>query len=165
MNKQDKLRWLAREYGVMVLRELPTDADLQILDTPARVFDYWQANVAGNPYLNPDVECFVVMLLNARRRVTGHQMVSMGTLDTILVHPREVFRLAIMQAASAIVVAHNHPSGDPAPSEADIKVTRDLIKAGQIIKIEVLDHIIVGRQSPERVQPWCSLRELGYFYS
>jgi DNA repair protein RadC len=59
---------------------------------------------------------------------------------------------------------HNHPSGDPTPSEADIKVTRDLIRAGQLLKLEVLDHIIVGAVSPERPKPYASLRELGYFY-
>jgi len=78
-------------------------------------------------------------------------------MDTILVHPREVFRLAVAASASAMVLAHNHPSGDPTPSEADVKVTRDLIRAGQILKIEVLDHIIIGNPNHN------SLRALGYF--
>ncbi len=91
------------------------------------------------------------------------QKISQGTLDTILVHPREVFRTAIAAGASAIVLAHNHPSGDPAPSEADIRVTRDLIRAGQILKIEVLDHVILGRRSLERARDYVSLRELGCF--
>jgi DNA repair protein RadC len=79
-------------------------------------------------------------------------------MDTILCHPREVFRLAIMASAAAIIIAHNHPSGESTPSEADIKITRDLIRAGQLLKIEVLDHII-GNPSHT------SLRNLGYFYS
>jgi hypothetical protein len=66
------------------------------------------------------------------------------------VHPREVFKAAIAANAAAVVLAHNHPSGDPTPSEADIKVTRDLIRAGQLLKIEVLDHVIIGRATPER---------------
>ena len=111
------------------------------------------------------VETFRVLLLNTRRRLMDIQTVSNGTLDTILVHPREVFRGAIASNASAIIIAHNHPSGDPAPSEADIKVTRDLIRAGQLLKIEVLDHVIVGRATPERPKDYSSLRELGYFYS
>ena len=86
-------------------------------------------------------------------------MVSIGTLDTILVHPREVFRVAVITAAAAVVLLHNHPSGEPTPSEADIKVTRDLIRAGQLMKIEVCDHIIVGNPNH------CSLRGLGYFHS
>ena len=62
-----------------------------------------------------------------------------------------------------IVLMHNHPSGEPTPSEADIKVTRDMIRAGQLIKIEVLDHVIIGQPSPERTRDNCSLRESGYF--
>jgi DNA repair protein RadC len=85
--------------------------------------------------------------------------VSIGTLDTILVHAREVFRGAIIAAAAAVVVMHNHPSGESTPSEADIKVTRDLIRAGQLLKIELLDHVIIGQNRHQ------SLRELGYFYS
>ena len=81
------------------------------------------------------------------------------TLDTILVHPREVFRVAIALSAAAVVLMHNHPSGEPTPSEADIKVTRDLIRAGQLLKIEVCDHVIVGHNRHQ------SLREMGFFYT
>ena len=112
-----------------------------------------------------EVERFQVVLLNTRRKLIRVDRISQGTLDTILVHPREVFRLAIAANASAIVLVHNHPSGDPTPSEADIKVTRDLIRAGQLLKIEVLDHIIIGRRTAERAKDFVSLRELGYFYS
>jgi DNA repair protein RadC len=80
-------------------------------------------------------------------------------MDTILCHPREIFRLAVVASAAAIVIAHNHPSGDSTPSEADIKITRDLIRAGQLLKIELLDHIILGQPSHT------SLRGLGYFYA
>jgi len=110
-----------------------------------------------------EVEHFQVVLLNTRRKLIRVDQVSQGTLDTILVHAREVFRSAISASASAIVLAHNHPSGDPTPSEADIKVTRDLIRAGQVLKIEVLDHVILGRRSQERARDYVSLRELGYF--
>lgn len=147
------------EYKVTTLRECPTPENLQLCDTPDRAAEYWRMHVPANPYFTPEVECFGVLLLNTRRRVKGHQLISTGTLDTILVHPREVFRLAIIANAAAIVLAHNHPSGEPTPSEADIKVTRDMIRAGQLLKIEVLDHVIMG--NPKH----CSLRELGYFYS
>ena len=80
-------------------------------------------------------------------------------MDTILVHPREIFRLAIMTAASAVIALHNHPSGESSPSEADIKVTRDLIRAGQLLKLELLDHVIIGHGN------FSSLRSLGYFYA
>jgi DNA repair protein RadC len=100
-----------------------------------------------------------------RRRPIGLEVISNGTLDTILVHPREVFRPAVILSAAAIILCHNHPSGDPEPSAADIKVTRELIRAGQVLKIEVLDHIILGRASTERPYDYASLRELGHFYT
>jgi DNA repair protein RadC len=111
------------------------------------------------------VETLQVLLLNTRHKLIRVEEISDGTLDTILVHPREVFKSAIAANAAAIVLVHNHPSGDPTPSEADIKVTRDLIRAGQLLKIDVLDHIILGRPTAERAKDYCSLRELGYFYA
>jgi DNA repair protein RadC len=147
------------EYKVTPLRECLTPESLQMCDTPDRAAEYWQRHVATHPHFNPECECFVVLMLNTRRRVKGHYLVSIGTLDTILVHPREVFRLAIMTSAAALVLMHNHPSGESSPSEADIKVTRDLIRAGQLLKIEVLDHVIVGRPNHT------SLRELGFFHT
>jgi DNA repair protein RadC len=143
---------LARLMAKEMWRESPT------LDTPERVADLLRE--ANRPY---EVECFQAVLLNTRRRLIRVERISQGTLDTILVHPREVFRLAIAANAAALVLVHNHPSGDPTPSEADIKVTRDLIRAGQLLKIEVLDHVILGRQTQERPKDYISLRELGYF--
>ena len=131
-----------------------------VLDTPDRI-----AGLLREQNLAYTVESLQVVFLNTRRRMIGVQTISQGTLDTILVHPREVFAAAISKRASAIVLVHNHPSGDPSPSEADIKVTRDLIRAGQLLKIEVLDHVIIGRATPERMKDYASLRELGYFYS
>jgi antirestriction protein ArdC/proteasome lid subunit RPN8/RPN11 len=148
-----------KEFKVVALRECPSPESMQICETPDNAADYWRLHVATSPQFNPECECFVVILLNTRRRVKGHQLVSIGLLDTILVHPREVFRAAVVSSAAAVVLMHNHPSGDPTPSEADIKVTRDLIRAGQLMKIDVLDHVIVG--NPKRA----SLRELGYFYN
>jgi DNA repair protein RadC len=145
-----------QEWKLISLRECPTPEDLQLCDTPDRAAAYWREHIGTHPFFNPECECLVVMILNTRRRIKGHCFISIGTMDTILVHAREVFRLAIVAAAHAILIAHNHPSGDPTPSEADIRVTRDLIRAGQLLKIEVLDHVIVGGQKH------CSLRELGY---
>jgi DNA repair protein RadC len=130
-----------------------------VLDTPERIADLLREE---NRLYN--VEHFQVVLLNTRRKLIRVEQISQGTLDTILVHPREVFKLAIAANASAVVLVHNHPSGDPTPSEADIKVTRDLIRAGQLLKIDVLDHIIIGSRTPERQKDYASLRELGYFF-
>lgn len=138
---------------------------LQLCDTPDRAALYWNHHIKTHPYYTPDREYFVVLFLNVRRKVKGHCVVSIGLLDTILVHPREVFRAAIVACSSAVVLMHNHPSGDPTPSEADIKVTRDLIRAGQLLKMEVLDHVIMGQPSSESPHAYVSLRELGYFYS
>ena len=130
-----------------------------VLDTPDAV-----ASLMREETRLRNAEVFQVLLLNTRRRLVGEPIkISDGTLDTILVHPREVFRPAIAASAAALVLVHNHPSGDPTPSEADIKVTRDLIRAGQLLKIEVLDHVILGRATQERPKDYVSLRELGYW--
>ena len=128
-----------------------------IMDTPERVADYLRETVRTY-----QVETFHVILLNTRRRLIGVQHISQGTLDTLLVHAREVFRPAITRNAHGLVLLHNHPSGDPTPSEADIRITRDLVRAGQLLKIEVLDHVILGRRTEERARDYVSLRELGY---
>jgi DNA repair protein RadC len=146
-----------KEFKVVRLRECPMPCEMFLCDTPDQVVEYYTAHVKTDLRFNPDVECFYVLFLNTRRRLLGHLLISTGTMDTLLVHPREVFRAAIIQAAAAICLVHNHPSGESNPSEADIKVTRGLIRAGQLLKIEVLDHVIMG--NGER----SSLRELGYF--
>ena len=145
---------LARRMAQEIRGESPT------LDTPDRIADLLRED--NRAY---DVENFQVVLLNTRRKLLSIEKISKGTLDTILVHPREVFRHAIASNAAALVLVHNHPSGDPTPSEADIKVTRDLIRAGQLLKIDVLDHVILGRVTEERSKDYASLRELGYFYA
>ena len=111
------------EYKVTTLREWPTPDVLQLCDTPDKAAEYWRLHIASQPHFNPECECLAVLILNTRRKVKGHHLVSIGTMDTLLVHPREVFRLAIVTAASALIVMHNHPSGESTPSDSDIKVT------------------------------------------
>ena len=139
-------------------RELARESPL--LDSPDRVADLLREE---NRF--QEVERFQVVLVNTRRRLLRVEQISQGTLDSILVHPREVFCAAIAARAAAVILVHNHPSGDPTPSDADIRVTRDLIRAGQLLKIEVLDHIILGRRSEQRPKDFVSLKELGHFYS
>src|SRR5271170_1382231 len=131
-----------------------------VLDNPENV-----VRLLREQNLLKSVETLQVLLLNTRHKLIRVEEISDGTLDTILVHPREVFKMAIAANAAALVLVHNHPSGDPTPSYADVKVTRDLIRAGQLLKIEVLDHVILGRRSQERAKDYASLRELGYFYA
>jgi DNA repair protein RadC len=145
---------LARKMAEELRRESP------VLDNPEAV-----VRLMREENRLKEVETFQALLLNTRRRLIRFHEISDGTLDTILVHPREVFRPAIAANAAAIVLVHNHPSGDPTPSEADIKVTRDLIRAGQLLKIDVLDHVIIGRATPDRPKDYVSLRELGHFYT
>lgn len=91
-----------------------------------------------------DREHFRALLLNAKNQVIGQEVISIGTLNSSAVHPRELFKNAIKRSAAAIILIHNHPSGDPSPSREDIEVTRRLIEVGHLIGIEVLDHLIIG---------------------
>ena len=160
-NPPTKLRrtYVPKEWKIVPLRECPLPQAMHLCDTPEKAAAYWNQHIPNNPYFDRDRECFVVIILNTRHRVRGHQFLSMGTMDTILVHPRDVFRLAIVANAAGIVVMHNHPSGETSPSDADVRVTRDLIRAGQILKIELLDHLIMGHSTSHS-----SLRSLGFFH-
>ena len=89
-------------------------------------------------------EQFFVLLLDGRHRLKGRVRISLGTLNASLVHPREVFRQAIRESAAALILVHNHPSGDPAPSREDREVTRRLVEAGRVIGIRVIDHVVVA---------------------
>lgn len=91
-----------------------------------------------------DREAFVVLLLDVKHRIIAEEVISIGILDGALIHPREVFKAAIAASAAAVIVAHNHPSGDPHPSGADREVTARLRKAGELLGIPLLDHVIVG---------------------
>lgn len=92
-------------------------------------------------------EVFKVLLLDARNKLIKEVTVSEGSLTASIVHPREVFRCAIMEAAAAVILVHNHPSGDETPSHDDIAITKQLVEAGKLIDIRVLDHIIVGHRT------------------
>jgi DNA repair protein RadC len=151
------------EFRALRLRDIPYDSPMA--DNPERIAQFARAAMAGAAWYNGEVEQLVCVSLSTRRRITGFWLVSCGTLDTILCHPREVFRTAVLVNAASLVLVHNHPSGDPTPSEADVKVTRDLIRAGQVVKIEVVDHVILGHVQSANGRGYTSLRELGYFYS
>ncbi len=90
-------------------------------------------------------EHFKLILLNARNKILGVSTISIGSLNASIVHPREVFKDAIVHSAYSVVLAHNHPSGDPEPSEDDLKMTKRLIEAGKILGIEVTDHVIISK--------------------
>jgi len=96
-----------QEFKVMSLRDCPVPSEMLVCETPKQVVDYWRLHIATAPHFNPECECMAVLMLNTRKRVKGHQLLSIGTMDTILVHPREVFRCAIIAAAASVVVIHN----------------------------------------------------------
>ena len=100
----------------------------------------------GDWSLACDREHFVVLCLDSKNRITGYHVVSVGSLSASLVHPREVLKAVILSNSAAMILMHNHPSGDPEPSSEDFKVTHKMYKAGQAIGIPVLDHVIVAER-------------------
>lgn len=125
--------------------------DNENLATPQLVYQHFMPIIAGL-----EVEKFWILCLNRKHRLLKRSEVTSGTANSSLSHPREVFREAIRCNASVIVAVHNHPSGDPAPSKADLEITRQLRQAAEIIGIELLDHVILG-------QPGADPQHLGYF--
>lgn len=116
--------------------------------SPRRVYEVVAPELRGL-----ERETFLALLLDGKHRLKASERVSEGTLTTSLVHPREVFRPALRESAAAIIVVHNHPSGDPEPSVEDLEVTRRLLDAGRLLGVPLLDHVVVGEGC------WVSLRE------
>jgi DNA repair protein RadC len=104
-------------------------------------------NIVKSQLKGKKKEHFLVLCLDTRNRVINCRPVSIGSLDTSIVHPREVFKEAVSSSAASVIFVHNHPSGDPEPSKEDVELTKRLVKAGEIIGIDVLDHIVVCDRS------------------
>lgn len=115
------------------------------LNSPAQIVDYMSD--AFNE--DPTVEWFYVILMDRKNHPLGRSMITKGTATSSLFHPREVFKAAILASACAIIVVHNHPSGDPAPSRADIQATRQLREAAAVMQIDLLDHMIIGDKASD----------------
>lgn len=114
------------------------------------------ADFLGDLLSHETVEVFIILCLTTKHGLIGYHEVSRGTLDQTLVHPRDIFKAAILSNAASIILAHNHPSGDPTPSAEDRALTSRLSEAGQLMGIEVLDHIVVGVDTR-----YCSFKETG----
>lgn len=112
------------------------------LTTPEQAADAFCALIG-----NPDREYFVCLLLDGKNRISGIYTVSQGSLNQSIVHPRETFKAAILANSAAIILAHNHPSGDLAPSREDREITRRLKEAGELLGIRVLDHVIIDTET------------------
>lgn len=128
-----------------------------VLDSPDKVADFMRSRTFGL-----EVEKFWVLALNTKNRLVRAEAVTSGTATASLVHPREVFRPVIRYGATGVICVHNHPSGDPAPSRADIRVTRQLREAAETLDIDLLDHIVIGdrKHDPQSVG-YYSFREAG----
>ena len=144
----------ALELGLRAAMESKTP--LTLIREPAHVLSLLQKETA-----RLDQEVFWVLLLDQKYRLRRAPLeVTKGILNASLAHPREVFREAIRMAAAAIIVAHNHPSGDPTPSAEDLHSTRQLLETGKVVGIQLLDHIVIGGKRPAPA-PYVSLRESG----
>ena len=129
-----------RVYEMKLVYSLVSLGENVRLDRPEMVVSYLRSAFEENPMQ----EAFYCVYLDRKNHPMGRHLITLGTATGTLVSPREVFRGAIVAGAVALIVAHNHPSGDPAPSSADIQVTRKLHEAARALEIELLDHVIVG---------------------
>ena len=147
-----------RIYEAKLVYSLVSLGDNICLNTPAAIADYLRSAFEENPMQ----EAFYCIYLDRKNHPLGRHMITLGTVNSTVVAPREVFRGAILASASALIVAHNHPSGDPAPSAADVQITRVLRDAAKIIDIDLLDHVIVGdAKADPRGLGYYSFREAG----
>jgi DNA repair protein RadC len=137
----------ALELGRRSLAHAPVER-LQVT-SPRQVAEYLLPQFGSSR-----VEQFGVVLLDTKHRVMKTRLLSVGSLDASVVHPREVFRAAVLGGAAAVVLFHNHPSGDPSPSKDDLELTRRLIAAGDLMGIDVLDHVILADTRFASVRAW-----------
>ncbi|NWO13689.1 MAG: DNA repair protein RadC [Virgibacillus sp.] len=153
------IKGIGRAKGVLVLAAIELgkrmngfqSGDRYVIRSPEDGADYIMEDMR---VLNQ--EHFVALFLNTKNQVIHRQTIFIGSLNASIVHPREVFREAVKRSAASIIVAHNHPSGDPTPSREDIHVTRRLVESGKMIGIELMDHLIIGNRK------FVSLKEKGY---
>lgn len=143
------MRIIIREAGVEY--DKPADYRVRTPDDAAR---------AAREMADSDTECFVALYLNAKNGLIAAEIVGAGILDAALIHPREVFAPAVLRRAAAVMLLHNHPSGDPTPSAEDIRITRQLVDAGRILDIRVLDHVVVSYRTGDGIKH-VSMRENG----
>lgn len=141
--------------NLKVVKETSGRYDVQKkIQSPNDIFNIAQNVIRGNEYAE---ENLWLITLDIKNSITGIFTVSTGSLNSSIVHPREIFKRAVLQNAASIIICHNHPSGDPAPSQEDIDTTKRIYDAGKILGIELLDHVIIGDNK------YTSLKEKGVF--
>ena len=145
-------RYRVPEYRVALVRE----ASIESIHNPSSVFSPKQVADIFMPHLHfRDREHFMILMLNTKNKAIGINTVSIGSLCASIVHPREIFKPAMIAGSASIILVHNHPSGDPSPSQEDLEVTKRLVDGGNLLGVAVRDHVIIG----EGV--WYSFREKG----
>lgn len=141
-----------QSYMIKVLRVGEPEQSMKV-ETPGIARRYWHRVIKRQSWFDENKEQLIVLLLSTRHNVEGYSLVSIGSLNESIAHPREIFRAAIASGCYAIVVMHNHPSGDPFPSERDHCLTKRLINAADLLQIQLLDHVIIGRRQLKRQKP------------
>ena len=140
------MRYSKSTFEIRIQRLNETPGSMRV-DDPMSAAAYWQEKIAVMPWYDPEREMCVSVMLNTRLSAVGHTLVGIGSLNECTVHARDVFRGAVAMGAYAVLVMHNHPSGEASPSVADRTLTQRLVEAGKIIQISLLDHVIVGANS------------------
>ena len=158
MNTSTPLKIVICRVGEPSLEEF--GASRVSLDSPQSIFSFWQNVIKSKPDFEPDKEHLVAILLDTKLRPKGYHLVALGTLNECTAHAREIFRPVIIDSAYAFILAHNHPSGDPQPSNADRLLTSRIREGADLLQITFIDHVIVGSPSTDCL-PYYSFRDAG----
>jgi DNA repair protein RadC len=140
------------EIRPTTLREAAVPFDVRRMLSPEACVEFFNLTVRTHPFFDPEKECVIALLLNRKGALRAWHFATLGTANACLIHPREILRVALVANASAFVLMHSHPSGDPAPSSADMQVTRTIREAARAVDVEFHDHVIAGTpyQDPAR---------------
>ncbi len=131
------------------------------VEHPRVVAELFNEIISKAPWFDNEKECLVVILLDSKLHVKGWNLVTLGLINQTIAHAREVYRAAIVGAAAHIVLIHNHPSGNPTPSADDIRLTRDLKRAGEVIGIPLIDHVVMGKPQAAFPDGFISMKQIG----
>lgn len=149
-----------QSFSVKVLR-VGQPADSPKLDSPELALGYWNSIITHQEWYDENKEHLVALLLNTRYNIVGYSLVSIGSVNESIAHPREVFRAAIASGAYAFILMHNHPSGDSSPSQSDHSLTRRLMEGAELLQIKFLDHVIAGTNATVGSKAYFSFKEVG----
>ena len=148
LKELQKIKGIGPDKGMQILamaelgkRYNSSKQDIKKISGPKDVFDLFHERLK-----NEKQENFYIVMLNTHNNIIAEYLVSKGTLDTSVLHPREIFKPAIKNSSSKIILVHNHPSGDPTPSREDLEITKIIIDSGDLLGIKVVDHIIIGKE-------------------